>query len=81
MKAQTKKQALKKIKELLSTANRNMIKDAELMLDSETINLSKYEDNYLLPKILISAILEREANGWLPLKASAYVEAKRLANY
>lgn len=81
MKAQTKKQALKKFKELLSKANRNMIKDVEIMLDSGAIDLSEYENDYLLPKIMISAILERETNGWIPMNESSYLEAKRLSNY
>ncbi len=75
----TKKQAMKKFKELLSDVNKSMVKKAETILDD--IDLTKYDNDYLLPKTLISALLERESNRRFPLDADAYFEAKRLANY
>lgn len=76
----TKKQAIKKFRSMLPELKEAMIKDAEKLMDSGSINLSEYENSYLLPKILMSSILLRQKWQYMPFDKEGQKIAKKLVN-
>lgn len=77
----TKQQAIKKFKEMLPELKEAMIKDCEKLLDCGGVNLPDYEDNYLLPKILMTAILERQIWQYRPHTKEAKEVSKNLLHF
>jgi len=73
-----KKQCMQKFKRLLSTARRDIIARAEHLLNSGAVSLSDYDDNYLLPKILLHSILETYTEQTTPLAGKHHQEANNL---
>jgi hypothetical protein len=64
--SQTKNQFLEKMEELLNSARANMRINAEKAFNSGALNPEAFEDNYILPKIVLVACLENEADQWRP---------------
>lgn len=62
-----KKELLTKIRELQEAFSEDIEKELDKILKSGCVDLSKYENNYLLPKIIFSAILKRETSRFTPL--------------
>ena len=65
---QTKEQCLAKVLEMVTGTPARIMEKAEQLLKSGAIEPGNYEDNYILPKILLVAALEHEADAWRPLK-------------
>lgn len=59
--ATTRRNITKRTNELIKNLNKYIKEDVKKLLDSGAINLDEYEDNYKLPKMMIAAILERQA--------------------
>ena len=81
LKAMTKPQANKMFKTLLLTANRYIIEDAKELIDSGLIDLSEYDNDYLLAKILLQATLERERRRYFTLNKANMTEVENLIGY
>jgi len=81
MKIQTKKQALTRLKKMMKQANQYMTKEAERLLNSGAIDMRKYEDNYILPKVLLSAVLYNTAQQYLPFDKEAKKELENLKKF
>jgi len=73
----TKRQAMQKVRELAQTARKELIADCEKMIDSGMAGLSEHDDNYALPKILITAALTRGSDMFSP---ASEVFAKEVRN-
>lgn len=56
----TRQEVRKKTRELIRRSASDMRKNIERVLKSGAINLEEYEDSYLLPKIIIIALLKEE---------------------
>ena len=59
----TKRQLKAKTKELI----KNSTKHIDKAIASGAIDLNSYEDNYILPKILLCALLKEEMHQYKPL--------------
>ena len=61
---QTKGQCLRKIMEMADTIRANIRNNAEQLLNSGAVDLSSYDDTYILPIIILVACLEKEVGAW-----------------
>ena len=62
MKGKKEKKVLDKVQELLlDDLDAHLYATCEELLNSGGVNIDKYSDDYLLPKILLTVALEREA--------------------
>jgi len=64
--AQTLLQFNKKIEELLDSTRESIRINADKAFRSGAVDTESYEDNYLLPKIILVACLENETDLWRP---------------
>jgi len=77
----TKTQLRKKFKELQRNNNKSMMELFERALKSGALELSNYDDNYILPKIIIHAILLGMVDQWRPLIPEFLRESKNLSHF
>lgn len=68
----TKKQARKKTRELIRRSTERMRKNIERVFMSGAVNLPSYEDNYLLPRAIMLALLKEEMMQFKPTDFSIY---------
>lgn len=54
-----KKQFLRKVKEMIKDMEKDCLEKAKLAFDSGAFDPESYEDNFILPKIFMSAYGER----------------------
>lgn len=66
----TKEQTLVRIGELLEQHRAACLESAEKLLRSGAIDWQTYEDNFRLPKILLTACLQDHARDFAPLNAN-----------
>lgn len=71
----------KKLKELTKEIRKKVEKESLRLFNSGGVDVTKYEDNYLLPKIILSVALKNEAWQCAPLDAYNRREAKNLENF
>lgn len=62
----TKKQARKKTRALIRDCAADMRRNLEKALSSGAINLSEYEENWLLPKTILLALLKEQYREFSP---------------
>jgi hypothetical protein len=62
----TKTQAKAKVRHLAQGFRKALVEDAEYLIESGHIELSEYDDDYLLPRILISAAMSRKMYIYYP---------------
>ena len=63
----TKVQFMKKIRELARTTEKGLIDECWRLLNSGAIDLTKYGDDYQLPKVVMTVACEKAAWNWRPL--------------
>ena len=68
----TKKEARKKTHELIRRSAERMRKNVERVFMSGAVNLSSYEDNYVLPTAIMLALLKEEMTNFKPTLFSQY---------
>jgi hypothetical protein len=56
----------KRIKEMLPDVTTSILKQAERLLNSGAVSLEDYEDDYQLPKIILTACLSEIADSYKP---------------
>ena len=78
---QTKRQIMDKFHELMSRSNEEALSECNRLLASGAIDLERYEDNYVLPKILATAILRKVSYSWEPLSKEGKQTVKNLVNF
>lgn len=65
---QTDKQVLDKIEETLPDIAKFIMQRAKKALDSGALNKAKFDDNYRLPRIILSAIAEEMKFQYRPVE-------------
>lgn len=78
---QTKKQCLEKVHEMAEKVPAKILEKADQLIKSGAIELEDYEDNYILPKILLVAALEYEADQWRPFDRNYQKTIKNLSHF
>ena len=74
-----KEKAIKRVMEMYDNQGRNHLHERlNRLLNSGYVYLDDYEDNYLLPKILLSALLDELSWQYLPFIKEYREEVKRL---
>ena len=64
---QTKEQCLEKVAEMAAQISKRIREKAVQLLNSGGVDIESYENDYRLPKIILVACLEHEADSWRPL--------------
>ena len=77
----TTKQALKKVEEMINDDKDYLLQTCQRFLNSGAINKEKYEDNFVLPKIIYYAALQELMFQRKPLAPEHQKEAKNLAHF
>lgn len=65
----TKTQFKRKFKELLTTNNKEMLRLADHYWNSGALDKSSYDDDFVLPKIVMTACCERMVHQWMPFSS------------
>jgi len=77
----TKKEFRKKFNEEVRENNKLIRRLREQALSCGAFDITSYENNYRLPKIVITAILTECARQWKPFDDSAKKEVKNLEHF
>jgi len=62
----TKKQLQKKTRSLIFEASKHMRKNIDRAINSGSIDVSSWDNNWLLPKLLLNALLMEEQHQYAP---------------
>ena len=76
-----KSELLSKVRELNKSFSEDLEKELDKILESGCIDLSKYENDYKLPKIVFSAILKNESFQFTPMSKECQQEIKNVSNF
>lgn len=76
-----KKELLAKIRELQETFSEDIEKELDKILKSGCVDLSKYENDFILPKIIFSAILKSESFQFAPMSKEYQREIKNISRF
>lgn len=63
----THTQAMRKIRSMLPEVREQIIIEAERLLKSGGVDLESYDDNFVLPKIVLVAAMHKASRQWSPL--------------
>lgn len=77
----TKTQYMMKVRELAKKTEKDLIDECWRLLNSGAIDLTKYEDDYRLPKTVMSVACEKVAWNWSPQSAELKREASNLRKF
>lgn len=76
-----KKELLEKVRELNNVFSEDLDKKLEKMLESGCVDLSKYDNDFILPKIIFSAILKSESFQFAPMSKEYQQEIKNVSKF
>ncbi|WP_277264832.1 hypothetical protein [Prevotella corporis] len=76
-----KKELLEKVRELNNVFSEDLDKKLEKMLESGCVDLSKYDNGFILPKIIFSAILKSESFQFAPMSKEYQQEIKNVSKF
>ncbi len=74
----TKKELRKKTRHLIQIVGRDMRKNLERVIKEDMTDHSQYENNWLLPKTVLLALLKEEQHKYRPPMDKKYVKCKKL---
>ena len=57
----TKEQVIEKVNKLINESADCMKKNVDRVLNNGSVDIENYEDNFLLPKIILQALLKEES--------------------
>lgn len=77
----TKIQAIKKYKMMKKDLHKGIDKEIERLLNSGGIDHKKFENNFRLPKILLSVALQNQVHQYSPLTKEDQKEQKNLSYF
>lgn len=77
----TKTEYDKLFNELLNDVKKAVEKRSQSLVNSGAIDFEKYEDNYLLPKIVLTACLKDLCDSYMPFTDSARKEVFNLMKF
>lgn len=76
-----KLELLSKVRELNESFSENLEKELDKILKSGCLDLTKYENNFILPKIVFSAILKSESFQFAPMIKEYQQEIKNVSKF
>ena len=76
-----KKELLEKVRELNNVFSEDLDKKLEKMLESGCVDLSKYDNDFTLPKIIFSAILKSESFQFAPMTKEYQQEIMNVSKF
>ncbi|MBE6319663.1 MAG: hypothetical protein E7075_01730 [Bacteroidales bacterium] len=74
----TKKELRKRTRQLIQIVGRHMRKNLERVIKEDMTDHSQYEDNWLLPKTVLLALLKEEQYQYRPPEDRKYAKCKKL---
>lgn len=74
----TKKELRKRTRQLIQIVGRHMRKNLERVIKEDMTDHSQYEDNWLLPKTVLLALLKEEQHQYRPPEDRKYAKCKKL---
>jgi len=77
----TREQFINKSEELIAQTADRLRKETLRLFDSGGLDAEKYEDTYLLPKIVLTAALHKSADDWRPHDQAARREVANLRHF
>jgi hypothetical protein len=79
--AMEKLELLLKVRELNNVFSEELEKELEKILESGCVDLSKYDNDFILPKIIFSAILKSESFQFAPMSKEYQQEIKNVSKF
>lgn len=76
-----KLELLSKVRELNKSFSEGLEKELDKILESGCLDLSKYENDFILPKIVFSAILKSESFQFAPMSKEYQQEIKNVSKF
>lgn len=76
-----KSELLSKVRELNESFSEDLEKELDKILKSGCLDLTKYENNFILPKIVFSAILKSESFQFAPMIKEYQQEIKNVSKF
>ncbi len=77
----TKEELIQKINELIKPNNSEMLGKIDIILNSNCIDLDDYDNNYLLPKIIFTALLIDASEKYEPFGKEAKKEVRNILKF
>lgn len=74
----TKKELRKRTRQLIQIVGRHMRKNLERIIKEDMTDHSQYENNWLLPKTVLLALLKEEQHQYRPPEDKKYAKHKKL---
>lgn len=72
---------LLKVRELNKSFSEDLGKELDKILESGCLDLTKYENDFILPKIIFSAILKNESFQFVPMSKEYQQEIKNVSKF
>ena len=79
--AMEKLELLSKVRELNKSFSEDLEKELDKILESGCLDLTKYENDFTLPKIVFSAILKSESFQFAPMIKEYQQEIKNVSKF
>lgn len=74
----TKKELRKRTRQLIQIVGRHIRKNLERVIKEDMTDHSQYENNWLLPKTVLLALLKEEQHSYRPPEDRKYAKCKKL---
>lgn len=74
----TKKELRRRTRQLIQIVGRHMRKNLERVIKEDMTDHSQYENNWLLPKTVLLALLKEEQHQYRPPEDRKYAKCKKL---
>ena len=74
----TKEQVIEKTKQLIEQSNNKMLENFEKLLNNGHIDYENAEDNFILPRIILCALLKEESFQYKPIDKKHTNEVNKL---
>ncbi len=72
---------LLKVRELNKSFSEELEKELDKILEAGCLDLTKYENDFILPKIIFSAILKNESFQFAPMSKEYQQEIKNVSKF
>ena len=76
-----KLELLQKVRELNKSFSEKLEKELDKILEAGCLDLTKYENDFILPKIIFSAILKNESFQFAPMSKEYQQEIKNVSKF
>lgn len=76
-----KLELLLKVRELNKSFSKELEKELDKILEAGCVDLTKYENDFILPKIVFSAILKSESFQFAPMSKEYQQEIKNVSKF